>query len=294
VSELKAAGGLVFRTGSDGGYEVLIVHRPRYGDWSLPKGKQDRGETDAETAVREVEEETGIRARVIDHLAEIEYALANGRPKRVHFFSMKPVVMRPFVPNTEVDDIRWIRPGQAEKVLTYHDDRWLVSTADYRRLDAMGTLLFVRHAVAGDRSKWKGDDHLRPITSKGRRQSEVLAELLADVGVDRIISSPYVRCVQTVEPLAERLGLEIETSEHLVEGADPKQGMKWLKSLSRNHVVLSSHGDMIPAYLERMSRKGMKLHSPHGYFDCKKGSMWAVHFEDGTPLDATYHPPPAV
>lgn len=284
----------MFRTRDDGRTEILCVHRPKYGDWSLPKGKQDPGETDTQTALREVAEETGVNSRIVGHLAEIEYSLASGQPKLVHFFAMKPVSSVPFVPNSEVDEIRWVTVEKAAKLLTYPDDRWLVANADYERFSASGTVFLVRHAAAGDRSKWKGDDAERPITEKGAAQAAAIADILGEVGIDRIVSSPYLRCRQTVEPLAERLSVELETSKHLAEGAPGKRGLEWIQSLSGLNTVLCSHGDMIPEYLNRLARRGMELRSPHGYFDCKKASIWTVHFHDGTPAEAIYQPPPVV
>jgi 8-oxo-dGTP pyrophosphatase MutT (NUDIX family) len=123
---VRAAGGLLVRDGADGP-EVLLVHRPRYDDWSFPKGKRDGPETDEETALREVAEETGIAAVLGPRLGEVRYRDNKGRPKVVHYWIMEPrAVDRQFVPGDEVDDLRWCSVADAERLLTYAHDRALL------------------------------------------------------------------------------------------------------------------------------------------------------------------------
>ena len=124
IPEIRAAGGIVHRDGGDG-TEVLIVHRPRYEDWSLPKGKLDPGETLEQAALREVEEETGWRCRLGPHVGKNEYRDRHGRSKRVDWWRMEPIE-GDFEPNDEVDEMRWLSPEEALELLTYDFDRELV------------------------------------------------------------------------------------------------------------------------------------------------------------------------
>jgi 8-oxo-dGTP diphosphatase len=126
--EVRAAGGLVWRPGADGTPEVLIVHRPRYDDWSLPKGKREAGETDEDCARREVHEETGIRVELLDPLPEVRYRDRRGRPKLVRYWVMRPIgAVTAFAPNDEVDEIRWLSVPDAAARLSYDHDRDLVT-----------------------------------------------------------------------------------------------------------------------------------------------------------------------
>jgi 8-oxo-dGTP diphosphatase len=124
VSEpVEAAGGVVVRDGM-----VLLVHRPRYDDWTLPKGKLDPGESFEDAAVREVEEETGLRCRLVRELPSTEYRV-RGRPKTVRYWLMEPESDTPFVPNDETDDLRWLPPNEALALLSYDRDRDVVAAA---------------------------------------------------------------------------------------------------------------------------------------------------------------------
>src|SRR5882724_12062678 len=118
---MRAAGGVVLRNG-DRGAEVVVVHRPRYDDWSLPKGKCDRGETDEQCAVREVEEETGVRCRLGRELLPVRYVDRHGRMKVVRYWEMEPLAGRPFVPNQEIDEVEWLGFDDAVARLTYPHD----------------------------------------------------------------------------------------------------------------------------------------------------------------------------
>ena len=123
---IEAAGGIVTRE-RDGEREVLVVHRPQYDDWSLPKGKLERGETPAEAAVREVEEETGARCALGRALGTTRHVDRKGRDKLVHWWLMEVESTRPFVPNDEIDEVRWISGGNAATLLTYDSDRRLLT-----------------------------------------------------------------------------------------------------------------------------------------------------------------------
>jgi 8-oxo-dGTP diphosphatase len=147
----------------------------------------------------------------------------------------------------------------------------------------------VRHARAGRRSAWKGPDDLRPLTKAGRRQAEALVDLLGDAGITRIMSSPYVRCRQTVEPLAQRLRVPVELTDALAEGAPLRDVLRVVEKVSDEQAVLCSHGDEIGALLEHLREH----HVPVVGDACEKGSTWALDVRAGTIVGARYLAPPA-
>jgi 8-oxo-dGTP diphosphatase len=123
--EVPAAGGLVTRPKAEDGIEVALVHRPKYDDWTFPKGKVERGETDEEAATREVREETGLECALGEEIATVRYVDGRGRPKRVRYWIMTVVGGDTSIPNAEVDDLRWLAPGDASTLLTYSHDQAL-------------------------------------------------------------------------------------------------------------------------------------------------------------------------
>jgi 8-oxo-dGTP pyrophosphatase MutT (NUDIX family) len=131
AAEVKAAGGIVWRRAGDG-VAIAVIHRPRYDDWSLPKGKLDPGESWEEGALREVEEEIGIRARLGEELDPASYEDRKGRAKVVRYWLMEPEEETTFTPNDEVDELRWLAPAEALDVLSYPHDVELVEAAAAR------------------------------------------------------------------------------------------------------------------------------------------------------------------
>ncbi len=128
---VRAAGGVVWRRRNDGAVEVLLVHRPRYDDWSLPKGKVAPGESDEAGAVREVEEETGLRCRLGEELPDVSYQDGHGRPKRVRYWAMEPLDGS-FEPHDEVDAVRWLPVDEAVSTLTHEADGEVVAALSPR------------------------------------------------------------------------------------------------------------------------------------------------------------------
>jgi len=288
---IKAAGGLVFRVSAKGRLKILVAHRPRYDDWGLPKGKSDKGETPEETAVREVQEETGYHCRIVAPMGTTRYRI-NGGVKEVTWFAMRPLPDSPgFEKNKEVDEIRWLGRKKAEMLLDYENDRSLVAAPGLKRLARTGTLFLLRHATAGDRARWDGVDAIRPLTKKGKAQSLAITEALLGRGIERIYSSPYTRCVQTVEPLAEAIGAKVVEHDALAEGPDIDAAYGLADELVGYNAVLSTHGDVIPAVINRMMWAGLTLDSR---FYCSKGSIWEVGLEGGRFTTAHYIPPPTV
>ena len=286
VKPIAASGGLVVRSTPDGP-RILVVHRPRYNDWTFPKGKDEPGEDSADAALREVYEETGQQPQPISFVGETTYPV-DGTTKLVRWYGMRLTQPAPFTPNSEVDEIRWLEADKVADLLSYDHDRKMLESVDVTALLTTGTLYLVRHGAAGERDAWEGDDHLRPLSGKGRRQAAGLVEILATQGIEAIFSSPYVRCVQTVQPLADATGLEIVEHPALAEGEGGKASRDLLRELIGTNAVLCSHGDVIPAALEWMINKGMTLKSA---FDCKKGSTWEITVRGGVFHKARYLPP---
>lgn len=283
-AEVRAAGGVVLRGEDDP--RVLVVHRPAYDDWSLPKGKLDPGETWQQAAVREIHEETGVTARLGVELTPTRYRDRQGREKVVRWWRMHLVDARDRDADDEVDVVRWLTPDEAHDRLTYDSDRDLVTEALRRQHDR--AVLVVRHAHAGDRDAWDGDDRRRPLSPTGMAQSTGLVRLLAPYHVDRVVSSPLVRCLQTVEPLARDRGLTVTTEDDLAEGAAPP-GTWSLLTRSGAGTVLSSHGDVIGTIVQRLRELGVA----DGEAAWPKASTWVVEVDDrGRPCAADHLPAP--
>ena len=150
------------------------------------------------------------------------------------------------------------------------------------------TIYLVRHAKAGSRSGYDGPDDQRPLSKNGRRQSAALAEALAPTGVTRILSSQYVRCTQTVDPLAERLGLSVDLSDALAEGAPFADALELVEKFADEDVVLCSHGDVLGDLVHHCEKAGIELESDR----LEKASTWILDFAGGSIVRARYVPPP--
>lgn len=283
TTEVRAAGGVLRRRGGPGP-ELAIVHRPRYDDWTFPKGKAEGDETDRENAVREVLEETGSRCEFGPELPTVRYTDHQQRPKTVRYWLMYPTGGT-FVPGPEVDELRWVPVEEARSMLSYHHDRSVLdAVVGFDR-----PIFLVRHAKAGDREAWTEDDRLRPLSRKGRFQAEALVGTFDGVPVDRVLSSPSVRCVQTLRPLALARRRPLEEHEALEEGADPQDALSLLWALGGS-AVACSHGDVIPAVLLALAERGLELRDEPA---CKKASTWVLERDGGLFTEARYRQPPA-
>jgi 8-oxo-dGTP diphosphatase len=145
----------------------------------------------------------------------------------------------------------------------------------------------VRHAKAGSRRRFDGDDRLRPLSRNGRRQADGIAELLAHRDIARVLTSPFTRCVQTVEPLAAHLGLKVEIDEQLGEGHDWKHALELVEQATEP-IALCSHGDVIGDLMHDLADRGVPLDDDR----IEKGSTWVLQVEEGEIVKARYLPPP--
>ncbi len=272
MRKLRAAGGLVTRLDKDARLLVLVIHRPGYDDWTLPKGKLDAGEGWKAAAVREVAEETGVRARPVRELSPITYRDGRGRMKKVRYWHMRHEAGNPAKrpPDKEVDQACWLHVDDALHQLTYAHDRALLREIPW------GQILLVRHAYAGKRKRWKGDDDARrPIDKgRGRTQARGLRETLDPYSFRRILSSHYVRCVQTVQPLAKRHKLDIEIVDALAQYTDRDEVRKLLDELMDRYVVVCTHGDVIEHMLDIVHGEHPVRLAPNP--PRQKGSTWVL------------------
>lgn len=304
---IRAAGGVLWRpaanptdgdgrdTGLEPGVEVAVVHRPRYKDWSLPKGKLGPGEPEVEGAVREVLEETGFRVRIGRALGETRYLKAVGgveRLKVVHWWAMRAETGA-FAPNDEIDDLRWLSLDGASAILTRDSDRVVLERFAHGP-GATRTVLLVRHGSAGSASGWTDDDARRPLDDIGWGQADGLARLLARFDIAEIASADVDRCTQTVAPLSEAIGVEIRLDPVLSEvGYSGREDeavalVRALGAPSRDGVACSQ-GAVIPDLLARLADHDARaVPEPLPY---RKGSVWALTFSDGRLLEMAYIPP---
>lgn len=281
---IRAGGGVVWRrvpghAGEDG-VEVAIIHRPRYDDWSLPKGKLASGESDMEGAVREVLEETGYHVRVGRPLGETRYqksSTGGSRPKVVRWWAMQ-AEEGTFSPTREVDDLLWLSLADASARLTRDTDREVLERFA-RGSQPARTILLVRHASAGSASAWSGDDRDRPLDVCGVAQADELARILSRFEVGRIVSPDLRRCVDTVAPLADALELAVEGEPLLSAVGYPgreSEAERLIRSLgdAEHDAVACTQGDVLPDLVARLAvDDGYPIELP---VRAPKGSTWAV------------------
>jgi 8-oxo-dGTP pyrophosphatase MutT (NUDIX family) len=207
---VHSAGAVVWRDGAHG-VEVLLVHRPQYDDWSLPKGKREPGEHQLLTAVREVLEETSVRAVLGPRLPATEY-LAFGSPKKVDYWSATSPGDQAAASH-EIDAVSWQPLGQATARLSYAGDAPVLAALVPR---VTVPLILLRHASAGSKRDWPGSDETRPLDARGAADARALAGLLACFAPRaRVVSSPALRCRQTVAPYAAGFGGSVEAEAAL-------------------------------------------------------------------------------
>jgi 8-oxo-dGTP diphosphatase len=153
----------------------------------------------------------------------------------------------------------------------------------------MGVAYVVRHAKAGDRSDWSGDDRLRPLTKSGQRQAEALAAMLEGEPIDKILSSGYLRCLQTVEPLGAKRKLPVEPVKELEEGAGGESVVRLIQKFRGRNIVLCTHGDVVEELLEWLIAAGLVQRARA---NMEKGSTWVLEERDGKVTGAKYLPAP--
>jgi 8-oxo-(d)GTP phosphatase len=291
VSLVRAAGGVVLRDGPTG-TEIALVHRPAYDDWSFPKGKLEKGEEELGAAVREVEEETGLRCTPEEDLGVVTYVDARGRPKVVRYWRMVAPEGSALAPAHEIDHAEWVGLDEAASRLTYPHDRELLARITGRASPVPAVPMYlVRHTKAGDRDGWSEPDELRPVSKPGRRQARRLVDVFDGRPVVRLFSSPYLRCIQTLEPLAEERGIEIELAHELGEGQHPSGAEAlMLAAAADGPAAFSTHGDVQQLLVLDVLDRGAALLGEEVTF--QKGCTWMLEVVGGKVASATYLPPP--
>lgn len=255
------------------------MHRPRYDDWSFPKGKLDPGEGPHEAAVREVEEETGLSVRLGPALSPQVYPISSDpvRPKLVHYWVGRCTgdddVSR-YRANAEIDEVRWVPLDEASALLDHARDRHLLMEArSFERRSV--PLVVLRHAQACPRDRWDGDDRRRPLAEAGRRQARLLVPLLSAYGVRHVVSSSSERCVQTVVPYAEAAGHDLELTDVLSEqDATPRAVIEEIDDLLAldQPTVVCGHRPVLPMMFETLGLEATPL---------DPGAAVALHHREG-------------
>ena len=275
---IRAAGALLWRENSDLSIEVALIHRPRYDDWSLPKGKLEIGETALQCAYREVLEETGIRASFTRHLGAVEYE-ESGQQKRVKYWAAYCALdQSDFIANEEVDQMRWLPATQALEQATHDSDKSIIETF-MNQEQHTDTLIILRHTKSLERGDWDEADSHRTLDETGFDQAQLLIKHLEPFAIDELYTSDYTRCVQTVTPLAHARGLSITTVPSLNEESfelDPDKAISFANALKQDekNILICSHNPVIPSMLRGILNTKLKNKD---LIKLEPGDAWIVH-----------------
>jgi 8-oxo-dGTP pyrophosphatase MutT (NUDIX family)/phosphohistidine phosphatase SixA len=275
---VRAAGCVVWRKGAKE-TEVLLVHRPRWEDWSFPKGKLDPGEETYAAAIREVREETGLTVRLGPPLPDTSYTIATGQPKVVDYWCAKAPKggdITQYETNAEIGALRWVRLSKASRELSYPYDSDLLAAFESAPYDT-APFVVIRHAQARSRKSWHDDDTQRPLNAEGKEQAHGLVPLLAAYGITRVVSSDALRCVETVLPYmnsADKTKLRLDPN--LAEETFDRDGTtrRVRSELDRGkRVALCTHRPVLPCVLDALGVETLPLdtgalvvaHHRHGH-----------------------------
>ena len=277
LRDVRAAGAVVTRKGGRKEWEVLLVHRPKYDDWSFPKGKLDPGEHEVTAAVREVAEETGLDVRLGPALGPQRYRMSSGRWKHVDYWTAKVVGsddVAGYRPNEEIDAVEWVPWDAAMVRLTYpHDRETLAEARPLRR--RTHALVVLRHGKARSRGAWRKDERLRPLLQLGEAQAERLVPVLAAFDVSSAHTSSSVRCLQTVRPYVDTTGWPTKVYDELSEeGATVEGVVEIVDALLHENVgaILCTHRPVLATVVDALRLPDVEL---------EPGAMLVVHHRKG-------------
>jgi 8-oxo-(d)GTP phosphatase len=282
TEKIQAAGAVLWREVDDDVVEIALIHRPKYMDWSLPKGKLNKGESHIAAAYREVLEETGYKSRFGPFIGVTDYT-TDEVPKEVYFWSAKAYKMPETGPaKDEVDELRWIFPAEAKNLLTNQSDKKVVDK--FLEIGAQTqVLILLRHAKALDREEWQGDDEDRPLDQVGQIQAKKIPQFFTPFKIDQICSSDAMRCAETVLPLSQSIGRPITYVSDLSEYAFHKNrsaAYDYVRELmeSEGTVLVCSHNPILPKIAEKLigkkSFKSLKT-------NLAPGDAIVIHHRDG-------------
>jgi 8-oxo-dGTP diphosphatase len=272
---IRAAGAIIWRENTPFDLEVLLVHRPAYGDWTFPKGKVDEGESPIAAAYREVREETGIDAVFGQYLGTTSYKVDENKKKVKYWMARAKNVPTPFVPNEEVDKIEWVDSKTARHFLTHDEDRDLLDDFMSKERYA-STLILLRHAKAVKRSEWNDYDLDRPLNNDGLFQSSKLSKQLEPFGIQGIYSSDATRCFTTVEPFSSASGVKVNVSSDLNEeifDKSAKTSVEYVRQVMKfdGNQLVCGHNPIIPHVLSKIARV------QYSSDDLSPADAWIVH-----------------
>ncbi len=276
---MRAAGGVLWRPGA-AGPQVCLVHRPRYDDWSLPKGKLHRGELPLAAAVREVHEETGVRGTPQLRLPSAAYRLPDGARKTVEYWAMRAADGPADAHDDEADEVAWLAVEEAAERVSYPHDRAVLGLFAANPVSV--AIALVRHGHAGKRDTWSGPDDARPLDAEGVAEGRALACVLPLFRPERLLAATPRRCVQTLDATAAELDLPVEADSAFDEprpgqttkdrGAVAAARLRALAAAGRP-VVVCSQGKVIPRALALLAgdedRSGYRT---------PKGAAWLLSF----------------
>ena len=294
TADILAAGAVCWRNGAEG-IEVALIHRPRYNDWSWPKGKVEPGETLPEAAIREVREETGFDVHLGVPLPTAEYMVGGKNLKKVFYWSAEVRGEATFAPHNprEVDEAVWLPIAEARTKLTSYADRdQLDALEKYNETDALRAwpLILVRHGKAFPRAKWYETEHVRPLLALGTRQAMALTGLLAAWEVKKLVSSPWKRRVATLAPFSAATGKSIKKVAALSEkatAANPDKTARCIEKLldKGKPTAFCTHRPVVPTVLKVFAahapkRIAEKLPTEDPYL--KPGEILVAYVRPGT------------
>ena len=287
--QILAAGLVAIKAREGKEPHVLLVHRPAYNDWTLPKGKIEPWEYLPDTAVRETYEEAGAEATLGAPLPRITYPVGGGT-KAVYYWVGNVQQIKRRKADDEVDKVSWVTPTTAYARMSYEDEKATVAAA--LAMPPTVPFLVVRHAKAMLRKHWTGRDQARPITSRGRRQSQALIPLLAAYGVTSVASSTSIRCMQTLQPYAKQHRLDVHgwatLSEEIGEES-PKDVTRLMKRLVREAVenrtptAICGHRPVLPTMLKAIGITPRPMQA---------AAAFVAHLDaDANPVAVEFHRP---
>lgn len=292
VSEIQAAGAIVWRRNESDAIEIALVHRPKYDDWSIPKGKVEGEESLIACAYREVVEETGFAVRFGQSLGSAHYEV-NGLRKTVTYWSARLLGEQGKPNPEEVDAVRWMSCEEAKEQLGRDSDRQIVETFQSIEPDTK-PLILLRHAKAIERQEWAGEDTDRPLSSLGERQAKRMLTNFLPFAVEEIHSSSAVRCYESITPLARGLNVDFFFTDSLTEEVFHKNNERPFKYVQRLLVndfttLVCSHNPILPSIVSAFVDKfGVEV----PITKLEPGDAWVAHHVEREVVAIDFLPAP--